>query len=157
MCAKIQTKLHLYLASIILIMIACIQFYYAHNYALSAWKGGGFGMFSTVDSPEARFFRIYLMVDGIEAPVKMPNHLSQLAYKVRTIPTISNLELLAQRLVKSTWITDEGPLNKSTDAKPKFHLQQDDESAISAKTPLRVQSLCIELWRFHFDWYNCPQ
>ncbi|HVX57896.1 MAG TPA: hypothetical protein VHA37_09290, partial [Candidatus Saccharimonadales bacterium] len=44
-----------------LVLIAGLQFVLATRYGLSAWKGGGFGMFSTVDSPDARFLRIYLI------------------------------------------------------------------------------------------------
>ena len=45
-------------APLVLILIACLQIYLTQTQELSRWKGGGFGMFSTLDSPSARFLRI---------------------------------------------------------------------------------------------------
>ena len=44
-----------WLAPLILCGIALVQFVLAHTVDLSPWKGGGFGMFSTVDTPAMRF------------------------------------------------------------------------------------------------------
>ena len=44
-----------WLPAIILCLIAGIQLYLANFRGLSPWKGGGFGMFATVDAPPMRF------------------------------------------------------------------------------------------------------
>jgi len=87
----------------LLCLIACAQIYSATTGSLSPWKGGGFGMFSTVDSPDARFLRIYLINDGEEIPVLVPDSLKTLARKAQTVPSPALLSDLAERLARGTW------------------------------------------------------
>lgn len=51
-----------WLPAIILCGIASVQLYLANFDGLSPWKGGGFGMFSTVDSPPMRL----ITAEGID-------------------------------------------------------------------------------------------
>lgn len=39
---------------VLLVVIACAQFYVANTSTLSPWKGGGFGMFATIDGSSMR-------------------------------------------------------------------------------------------------------
>ena len=57
----------------LLCVVAAAQLYFVNNHALSRWKGGGFGMFTTVDSPSARFLRVYLISETGEVPVLVPS------------------------------------------------------------------------------------
>lgn len=52
-----------WLVPLILCGIAVLQFVLAHTEGLSPWKGGGFGMFASVDAPSMRF----LSAEGVEA------------------------------------------------------------------------------------------
>lgn len=92
-----------WLSPVLLCAIACLQIYLAMTKSLSPWKGGGFGMFSTVDSPDARFLRIYLINGGEETPVLLPDNLKTMGLKAQTIPSSALLFKLAQRLAKGTW------------------------------------------------------
>lgn len=47
----------------VMIFMAARAVYLSAYYNLSAWKGGGMGMFASADSPDTRFVRLY-----IEAP-----------------------------------------------------------------------------------------
>jgi hypothetical protein len=87
----------------LLCVIACAQIYGALAGPLSPWKGGGFGMFSTVDSPDARFLRIYLINGSEEIPVLVPDGLKTLARKTQTIPSRALLSELAGRMARGTW------------------------------------------------------
>lgn len=49
-----MTSIERWLAPGILVAVALVQLLLAHTVGLSSWKGGGFGMFATVDSPGAR-------------------------------------------------------------------------------------------------------
>ncbi|HSD47425.1 MAG TPA: hypothetical protein VLB87_12435 [Pyrinomonadaceae bacterium] len=71
--------------------------------SLSPWKGGGFGMFSTVDSPDARFLRIYLLNGNEETAVLLPDHLKTLGRELQTIPSEALASELARRLAHGTW------------------------------------------------------
>ena len=88
---------------ILLCVVACLQIYLAMTKSLSPWKGGGFGMFSTVDSPDARFLRIYLINGTEETSILLPDSLKMLGREVQTIPSVSLASRLAQQLAQGTW------------------------------------------------------
>lgn len=88
---------------LLLCAVACVQIYLAMTKSLSPWKGGGFGMFSTVDSPDARFLRIYLINGNEETAVLVPDHLKTLGREVQTIPSTALASDLARRLAHGTW------------------------------------------------------
>lgn len=88
---------------LLLCVVASLQIYLAKTKSLSPWKGGGFGMFSTVDSPDARFLRIYLINGSEETPVLLPDNLKFLGRQAQTIPSAQLLSILAQRLAQGAW------------------------------------------------------
>src|SRR5947209_14535057 len=67
----------------------------------SPWRGGGFGMFATPDSPDMRFVRVYLLTTDGELPADAPWLWE--ASVARTAPTADNLERLAARLATLVW------------------------------------------------------
>lgn len=91
-------------APVLLCAVAARQIYLARASDLSPWKGGGFGMFSTVASPGARFIRLYLLLDGMEVPVAVPTSLRQQARAVRTLPSPGRLTQLAGLVARGTWV-----------------------------------------------------
>ncbi|NEO91587.1 MAG: hypothetical protein F6K56_15635 [Moorea sp. SIO3G5] len=93
----------------LLATVALVQQYASHQLSLTPWKGGGFGMFSTVDSPAARFLRIYIVTDEGKTQVKLPKWLGKLATEVRTIPTKNRLLRLTRELAQSQWISYASP------------------------------------------------
>jgi hypothetical protein len=94
-------------APALLVAVAASQFWLAHARNLSAWKGGGFGMFSTVDSPGGRFLRIYLVTPRGEMPVALPPALAPLALECRTLPSAGRLGRLAGALAAGRWVPYE--------------------------------------------------
>jgi hypothetical protein len=101
---KIQHFSNLFIAPVLLIIIACIQIYRAHVFDQSPWKGGGFGMFSSTDAPGARFLRCYLITDREDVPVYVPHRFRKPVRLARTVPTRENLSRVAQALAASTWV-----------------------------------------------------
>jgi hypothetical protein len=93
-----------YCAPAVLTTIATLQFVLAHSFGLSPWKGGGFGMFSTVDSPSARFLRIYLVTGDQEIAVMLPSQLNAEARAVRTMPLPHALQDLANSVAAGQWV-----------------------------------------------------
>jgi hypothetical protein len=67
----------------------------------SPWRGGGFGMFATPDSPDMRFVRVYLLTTDGELPADAPRLWE--ASVAQTAPTADNLERLAAQLATLAW------------------------------------------------------
>ena len=98
-----------YGAPALLAAVALVQAGQTARLDLSPWKGGGFGMFSTVDAPKARFLRLYLETPGGEVPVPPPAELARSFRAVQTLPTDRRLARLAARLAAATWAVPDLP------------------------------------------------
>jgi hypothetical protein len=95
-----------FLAPAVLFMIACVQFGTASITELSPWKGGGFGMFSTIESPSSRVIRVHLITsDKTKIPVKVPDQFRKLVGQIRTKPKQSDIDKLAVALSNKSWAT----------------------------------------------------
>lgn len=90
--------------ALVLAAVAVGQMVVAWSSDLSPWKGGGFGMFSTIDSPGARVVRAYLVRGDEQIPVTIPDSLRELEMETRTHPTPERLGALATRLAAGTWV-----------------------------------------------------
>ena len=88
----------------LLLLVAAVHFVLVFSRDLSPWKGGGFGMFSTVDSPGARYLKAYLVFEHGEMQIDIPRRLKREARLVRTLPSVENLDTLAKRLASQTWV-----------------------------------------------------
>jgi hypothetical protein len=91
-------------APLLLFIIACTQIYLVSVWSLSPWKGGGFGMFSTIDSPSARFLRLYLIDGKKEIAIPVPDKLRRAAVDLCTFPTRPATLAVAEKIARATWI-----------------------------------------------------
>ena len=82
--------------------VALNQVYLAHTTHLSAWKGGGFGMFSTTDGGPNRRVRVFVEGPGIDREVPVPEHLDDLAERSSIFPVDRNLARLARQMAIAT-------------------------------------------------------
>lgn len=89
-------------APIGLVLIACLQLYLVHVHNLVPWKGGGFGMFASVDAPPARFLRCYLLTADGQLPVRVPASLQPLAVEIRALPLPERLSYFAAALAQAS-------------------------------------------------------
>jgi hypothetical protein len=92
-----------WLVPICLCVIAANHAYQVFTFGQTAWKGGGFGMFSTVDAENARFIKTYVHTKEGEQPVELPQELQKHAAEVRAAPSQAGLNALATRLAKFHW------------------------------------------------------
>ena len=163
------------LAPAILVLVALVQVYTSHTRHLTPWKGGGFGMFSTVDSTSARFFRLYLVTeshakercDELELPVKIPafsnRHKSALE-AIRALPSQEAVQNLAERLADLPWTyyspdeeAEKWPqVNPSDPAAvrrvaSRVSVPRDSREKRKKGSLVPVSSLRLELWRYRFD------
>ncbi len=91
-----------WLPSALLLGVALNQVYLAHTTHLSAWKGGGFGMFSTTDGGPNRRVRVFVEGPGIDREVPLPEQLDDLAERASALPTDGNLARLARQMASVT-------------------------------------------------------
>ena len=94
-----------FVAPFLLVFIAVLQLFFSHQQNLSQWKGGGFGMFSSIDRPNARIFQSYFITGNQAIPFDIPNtefftRLHSIAY---TFPTNSNINALLAGLNQLDW------------------------------------------------------
>jgi len=91
----------------ILCIVAARQVMLVQTERLTPWKGGGFGMFSTVESGSTRIFRVRLEKrEGdqvMSLPVKLPPELAPLVRDLTQRPTEKSAENLAIVLSNLTW------------------------------------------------------
>jgi hypothetical protein len=81
-----------------------LQLFLGLNFELTPWKGGGFGMFSTVDGPGNRTVRVYLETDDGELPTRVPSQLRSRRGYVRSFPADFRVRSLARDLAAATWV-----------------------------------------------------
>ncbi|MEM7050137.1 MAG: hypothetical protein AAF604_10770 [Acidobacteriota bacterium] len=107
-----------YIAPILLIAIAFLQIYRAHAYRQSPWKGGGFGMFCTVDSPGARYVRTFIVTeDGLDLEVPIPGLASSAIRRLQVIPSQPLLEKVAEATATSQWLwADYDPIARLSES-----------------------------------------
>ncbi len=87
-----------------LVAVFLVQFFTAHTTVLTPWKGGGFGMFSTVDVASGRMVMVYLEFDGEEYPAAIPEQVDDDLQSLRPMPTEERTEEFARRLASISWV-----------------------------------------------------
>lgn len=88
-----------FLPPLLLVVVAVAQFGLANTTFLSPWKLGGFGMFSTTDSPGFRVLRIQVETEG--GAYIVPG--SEGSAWTRTWPRASVLQAEAKQAVCGAW------------------------------------------------------
>lgn len=87
----------------LLVLVACVQMALVRTHDLTPWKGGGFGMFSTLDSPVTRALRVVLLTEEGEAVVALPN-LNVRKERLLNMPDEGVLSGLAAHAARDEWV-----------------------------------------------------
>lgn len=90
-------------APLVLLVVLAVHVSMRSSADLTPWKGGGFGMFSTIDSPGTRVLRVELETDVGTVPVAVPSGLRDLAGAAKTAPSAERLLRLADELASQWW------------------------------------------------------
>lgn len=88
------------LPAVLLVSVACAQVVLVRARALSPWKGGGFGMFSTLDARPFRYLRVTLTAPQRSEELWIPESLEDAAAAAEILPTDAQLGRLAARIVE---------------------------------------------------------
>jgi hypothetical protein len=133
-------------APAVLVLVALLQLYLAHTQDLSPWKGGGFGMFASVDGTSHRVVRASLVGDTtapIDVTALMANSFpdEQLVDRARTMPDEAAMDRLASRVADLPWrLTADGVAVPAG--------SDDTDDIIPAEEFPGVQ---VEVWRVQYD------
>lgn len=135
--------------------VALHQAWLASSRDLTPWKGGGFGMFSTVDAGESRAFRTELILAEARFGARDAPH-SSMRRRARNLPTTERLSAYADRLLTERWRIDpksiahlphrrsEGPIRV-----PMLRRLPRDQAAACGSFSL--QAVAVEVLRPSFD------
>jgi hypothetical protein len=94
----IPCRLAVALPSLVLAGVAGTQMLLARTAGLSPWKGGGFGMFASVDGMPFRQVRIFVAAPARSEELDIPPSLEDAAARAATFPHRAALEALAWRV-----------------------------------------------------------
>jgi hypothetical protein len=147
-----------WLAPICLCLVAVLHLYRVTTAGQTAWKGGGFGMFSTFDAENARFVRAFLLTEDGDRPIEIPAELEKRVAELKTAPNQAGLDTLAQRLAQRTWydpVLDGEQLRALREVPAPSHPTPAPATPLVAnkKSEQRqpivpFRSVRVELWRF---------
>lgn len=166
-------RLLMFAVPFLLCAVAAAQQARARLLDLSPWKGGGFGMFSTIDSPGARFVRIYLVTAEKEIAVTVPAKYRRDAIRTRTDPTPWRAARLAAILAAREWVPVQvtaapryyrellaergGMLPDAPRAEERVDLaahslvRMVDDRETNRQPRIAVRGVRVEVWRLRFD------
>lgn len=85
--------------AVLLLVVAATQMVLARTTALSPWKGGGFGMFASVDGAPFRWARLYVFAAERSEEIAIPASLEDQVHRVVTWPHQRAIEGLARAVV----------------------------------------------------------
>jgi hypothetical protein len=94
-----RRRLAIFGPSLLLVLIAATQMVLAPATKLSPWKGGGFGMFASVDGAPFRWVRIYVYSAERSEEIALPASMEASARRVAAWPHQRALERLARAVV----------------------------------------------------------
>ncbi|MEX2548802.1 MAG: hypothetical protein WD638_01140 [Nitriliruptoraceae bacterium] len=137
------------IAPLLLIVVASTQVVVASTSDLTPWRGGGFGMFSTLDTHDQRILRVTITAADAEGvPVDPAALLSdgaalrEVAVTARNHPTSANLEGLAASVAEAELsVVDGVAVPASRDAAAAA-----DGSRLGA-----IEIVRVAVWRTAFD------
>lgn len=144
------------LVPVILAAVALWQFYRVRTYHTTPWKGGGFGMFSTIDVPPARTHRFYLVRGDITIAATLDTRFNESMRLMRNIPQPEVLRNVGRELTRFRWAY---PTGLYPGENPAFTKQSGTHLRILAAreqmpdgfSEFDYDAVKLEVWRYSFD------
>jgi len=97
---RLAATVRYWLPAALLTLVATNQLRLAATEGLSPWSGGGFGMFSSTDSPGQRHLHAFVQNAGIRREVALPADLAETVRRATTLPSRRRLSSLAAELAE---------------------------------------------------------
>ena len=92
---RLAATVRYWLPATLLIVVAANQLRLATTQSLSPWSGGGFGMFSSTDSPGHRHLHAFVLNEAIKREVAIPPQMAESVRRATTLPSGRRLGALA--------------------------------------------------------------
>ena len=141
------------LMPVVLVLVAASQVVIASTTDLTPWRGGGFGMFSTLDNHDQRFLRITAVTQSGEAVAVDARALFQddspvreEFVRARARPTTGNLDALAEAIAAAGLVIDDGI------ARPRV----DEDEGVGDTAVLALEDLDLIDMAVHRGWFDRP-
>lgn len=149
---KFSTRWKVLLAASIVPLLFSVffarQLYYVHNYDFSVWKGGGMGMFSSLDHPSKR--HLYFYVETPSGEMKRADFQFSSRednYKLvrfKILPRPIERQWLESMLIFERWYV----LDETSNVVYLIN----NENAVNNPTPYDFPRVRVELWKMdHVD------
>ena len=87
------------LPAVLLTVVATAQIVLTQVAMLSPWKGGGFGMFSTLDGRPFRYARLFVRGPDRSEELSVPPSLEEMAASAEILPADAQLDRLARAVM----------------------------------------------------------
>jgi hypothetical protein len=91
----VRDRWRVWLPSALLVSIACTQIVLTRAADLSPWKGGGFGMFATIDGTSTRYVRVFVRAPERSEEVAIQPSFEDAAARAQLCPSTSLMTRLA--------------------------------------------------------------
>jgi hypothetical protein len=118
---------------------------------LSPWKGGGFAMFSTVDSPGLRTVAVWADVAGVDERVSLGGPWHDASQELRALPTSTRTTALARGIASSPIVRRADGSLATTNASIAPALVPTTPSARSATVQSPAHDPVVEVRRVRVD------
>lgn len=99
-----STSLRWLLPALLLVLVAAVHVADRRTEDLTPWKGGGFAMFSTIDSPSERLIRIELRTSSGVVAVEPPAMFRDEIADARNAPADDRIRRLALLFAQQQWV-----------------------------------------------------
>ncbi|MEK8094766.1 hypothetical protein WOC76_19795 [Methylocystis sp. IM3] len=159
-----------FIAPFLLVTIAVSQLIFSSRHpAFSTWKGGGFGMFSKLDSPDDRLVRVFLVTEGGDIPAPLPAEEERRFEQLSATGSESLAKSLARTLFEGRWVAPVEqcrPASPGEQAPPASRIEGGASAKAAPAAPVRmlksgenqkpgessiiVKGLRLELWKLDF-------
>jgi len=96
------------LPAALLILVATHQIVLAHTSGMSAWTGGGFGMFASTDAGGRRHLHAFVLRPGIRRELRPARASAERVQRTLSLPSDRNLRALAAEIAEIP-TPDHGP------------------------------------------------
>lgn len=164
--------------SLLLIVIAGLQLFLVAHFNLSPWKGGGFGMFASIDSPGMRV--VYAEgIDSVGTKYFIDLRLNKRSNRrIRCFPQEEDLYSLGESLIDSKFVPSgfkqKSAVDRLRSDNPHLDLQyrlinfqqipvyrqlESEDPIIQGEKPKIFQVINIQAWKIKYDaeqsWLRC--
>ncbi len=145
-----------FVAPALLCAVALTQLVAVGQTPLSRWKGGGFGMYSGVDSVRARWIRAVLVTPSGELPLSFDRlvddrpGLAHVARNARSLPDANSLAAVGRGLMAAGLFADCTPTGVRGVSGHYVKLLPPRQLRTSGCRRLAVTGLVLEIWRYDY-------